>query len=51
MTYPVGIKYVLDCLKYLADYQMGKLTYKELMNCPKSESKNYILSKNHVFFK
>lgn len=48
MSYPVGIKYVLDCLKYVAELSMGKITYEEFLNTPKMRFKDYIVSKHHV---
>ena len=48
MSYPVGIKYVLDCLKYVAELSMGKITYEEFLNTPKKRFKDYIVSKHNV---
>lgn len=50
MSYPVGGKHLLSCLKYMAELGLGKITQKEFMDLTTFKFSDFIISKNHVDF-
>ena len=48
MSYPVGSKHLLKCLKFMAELGLGKITQKEFMDLTTFKFSDYIISKNHV---
>ena len=48
MSYPVGSKHLLKCLKFMAELGLGKITPKEFMDLTTFKFSDFIISKNHV---
>ena len=49
-TYPVGIKYNLNCIKYMAELALGKITFQQFSELTTFSFQDFIISKDNVVF-